>query len=143
MTRVVRVQLPAGLLTYRDGGRRKLVEEARCRMCLREAHVRLLTRHHVVKQAWFKRRTFVVDHGHGGYLIRRHEIRDCDAAIVPLCVPCHIEVERDEVARALLRKVLGAAEVALAVTLRGQDWFDGRYPARSESRSDRVVSAAI
>lgn len=112
---------------WRDAGRRKLHEEGRCRMCQRSSSVRRLTRHHLVPQSWFNRRIFVV----ASVRVDRYLLRDCDANIVPLCQPCHVEVENEESGRAMLRRLLGGQEAGFAVQFRGQDWFDRIYPATS------------
>lgn len=110
--------LPSSLLVYRDGGRSKLREEGRCRLCLRPGYVRKLTRHHVVPKRWFRVTGIPT------------MIRDCDANVVPLCSPCHAWVEAfEDEGRRMLRKVLGGAEATLAIRLRGPDWFEARYPA--------------
>ena len=62
---------------YRDGGRSKVEEEGRCRLCLRDQRIRPLTRHHVVPKRWFRSRGLP------------NSLRDADANIVPLCRPCH------------------------------------------------------
>lgn len=112
---------------YRHGGRTKLEEEGRCRLCLRPSRVRRLTRHHLVPQRWFALR--------GSPII----LRDCDANIVPLCRPCHDWIEIDEEGRRMLRNVLGSAEAGFAVRLLGLAWFDERYPS---ARAGRPVEGA-
>ncbi|SRR5258708_31060805 len=129
------VTVSASLLRYRDGGRSKCREEARCRMCLRPASVRKLTRHHLVDQAWFKKRMALAD---GAEWMRLWRLRDCDVNCIPLCEPCHRAVEEDALARRMLRKALGGAEAAFAIQLRGARWFNARYPAAREGRSPRV-----
>lgn len=119
------------LMLYRCGGRVKLAEERRCRMCLtprRRRGVRRLTRHHIVPQRWRGWRHFDYD---------RYLLRDADANIVPLCDRCHREVEHDEWARRMLRKVLGAAEVAFAIQMMGRAAFDEMYPP-SAAQSRRI-----
>lgn len=56
-------------------------------------------------------------------------LRDAEANIVPLCARCHREVEIDEWARRMLRKVLDQSEIAFAIQLRGKLWFDLAYPS--------------
>lgn len=108
------IAVSAPLLRYRCGGRDKMREEGRCRMCLLPSERRPLTRHHIVPKSWFASMPFM--------------LRDADANIVPLCRRCHDAVERDPAVRRLLRKVLGADEVAFALQVRGPGWFDRRYP---------------
>lgn len=99
------------LLVWRDKR-----EEGRCRMCLRPAAVRPLTRHHVVPRAWLSRSR-----------PRLYVLRNVAANIVPLCRPCHDAVEADPAARRLLRKVLAPDEVAFALAVAGS-WFRRHYP---------------
>lgn len=124
------------LTLYRCGGRVKLAEEARCRMCLtprRRRGVRRLTRHHIVPQRW---------HGWAQFEFDRFRLRDADANIVPLCDRCHRDIERDEWARRMLRKVLGAAEVAFGMQMMGRAAFDRMYPpTAAQSRAIRRRSA--
>lgn len=139
----------AAFVRWRNAGRSKVAEEGRCRMCLRPAAIRQVTRHHVVKQAWWRRHTFLLSgRGSGWRLVPQHVVRDCDAAIVPLCAPCHVAVENEVGARRMLRKVLGAEEAAYAISLRGRSWFDSRYPtsrrghqSRSRLTATRATSA--
>jgi hypothetical protein len=119
------------LVFYRDGGRSKLREEARCRMCLhprRRRGVRQLTRHHIVPQQWFRTR---MQRESGSAWTRLWRLRDAEANIVPLCARCHRDVHADEWARRMLRKVLGANEVAFAIKVFGQASFDAMYPSVS------------
>ncbi len=113
----------AGLLVYRDGGRMKLREEGRCRMCRRHSSVRKLTRHHLIPKRWKGWERFSV------------EVRDCDSNIVPLCAACHGSVETDRVARSMLRKALGSNEVGFILRIRDQAWFDLRYPPTGKQSS--------
>lgn len=113
----VRAGLNPSLIVQRARGWTKVREECRCRMCLRGAELRTLTRHHVVPLAWFRRQGASIA-----------PLRHCDANIVPLCRPCHDLVENTMEGRRLLRKVLGAAEAGFAVCLRGRDWLDRYYP---------------
>lgn len=125
------------LLRFRGGGREKVRQEGRCRMCLRprgpdtavvwiketqqgieyKTGSRTLTRHHLIPQEWFRRQ-----------LAPTRAIRSVDANIVPLCRPCHDEVELDIEGRRMLRRVLGAEEVAFIVQLASENWFEARYP---------------
>lgn len=131
------ISVSQSLLRFRGGGREKVRQEARCRMCERsrgpdtqkewlqgvaggkvfELGSRSLTRHHLTPQWWFK-----------GQPPPTRAIRSVDANIVPLCRPCHDEVEREEGGRRMLRRVLGAEEIALILQLAGEDWFEERYP---------------
>lgn len=128
------IYVPANLLAYRAGGREKVNEEGICRMCRepdewRPGHLaRKMSRHHLVPQRWFEDNKAVCIRS-GFTLLSR--IRDCDANIIPLCTHCHPEVESssDDGARRMLRKVLAKEEAAFAIAVRGQDWFDERYPS--------------
>ena len=124
-----------GLRRNRAGGREKLRDEGRCRMCLKTAaevtasgqHVRgerLLTRHHLVPRTWWSYGTKRREERRSGW----RRLRDADANIVPLCRPCHDLVESDVDGRKLLRKVLSQAEIAYCIQARGQLWFDTYYP---------------
>lgn len=113
-----RAGVSPSLVVQRHKGFAKVREEGRCRMCLRPSAVRPLSRHHLVPQAWFRARPKLAP------------LRHAEANIVPLCDPCHKAVEeRGAHARIELRRLLGAAEVAFVLQLRGQDWLDLRYPA--------------
>lgn len=136
---VVRFTLPETLLVIRQNGRTKCVEEGRCRMCKRPSSVRPLTRHHIVPQVWFKRRSFVLVRDGVGRAIARALIRDVDANVVPLCAPCHAEVEEDMGSRRMLRRLLAASEVAYAIKLRGQEWFERYYPS-VQVPSERIAA---
>lgn len=123
------------LAVWRDAGQTKLRQEGRCRMCERPSAERRLTRHHLVPRAWFAPRLAALS---GDDWFQLWRLRDCDANIVPLCWPCHQAVERDgPPARRMLRKVLGAAEAAFAVAVRGQAWLDERYPASATDSQPR------
>lgn len=105
------------LIVQRNKGFAKVREEGRCRMCRRASDVRPLSRHHLVPQSWFREHPSLAP------------LRHADANIVPFCDPCHQEVEkRGSHARVELRRLLGNAEVAFVLQLRGRDWVDGRYP---------------
>jgi hypothetical protein len=148
------VEVNSSLLRFRGGGREKVRQEARCRMCLRSKgpdsrkeweqslpiaqrepdHMhnvllgelpepkfvgsRSLTRHHLVPEYWFKKQPPAT-----------RAVRSVDANIIPLCRPCHEEVERDKESRRMLRRVLGAEEVAFAIQIATVDWFNSRYPS--------------
>ena len=126
------------LLRFRGGGREKLRQEARCRACLRprgpdsikesridEQHnvvgSRSLTRHHLIPEKWFKHQ-----------LPPTRAVRSVDANIVPLCRPCHVQVESDEEARRMLRRALGSDEVSFMNQLAGEPWTLHRYPRTSQ-----------
>lgn len=104
----------------------KMRAEGHCRMCLRPASVRpitRLTRHHIVPESWFLRQP-----------PHLREIRNAHANIVPLCRPCHDLVDnRDEeeriIARRMLRRTFSQSEIAFAVQVRGIDWLNETYPA--------------
>lgn len=76
-----------------------------------------MSRHHLVPQSWWKAR---------GVKFARY--RNIAANIIPLCRPCHDEVEHDVEARRMLRRVLMQDEVALAIAMRGLAWLDRIYP---------------
>lgn len=106
-------QIPVGLIQWYD----KLAAEKHCRACLRSQDVRPLTRHHLVPQSWWLRR---------GSEFARY--RNVAANVIPLCRPCHDEVERDTEARRMLRRALTQQEITLAISLRGITWLDTLYP---------------
>lgn len=134
------VHISQSMLRFRGGGREKVRQEARCRMCLRPRGPdsrgewvkgtaggkvfaiggRSLTRHHIVPQEWFKHQPPPT-----------RAIRSTDPNIVPLCRPCHDEVELEEEGRRMLRRVLGAEEVAFMLQLAGEDWVNAKYPPSS------------
>jgi hypothetical protein len=129
------VVLSDELALYLDGGRAKMRYEGVCRMCLRPhagrpGSPRWLTRHHLVPKAWCD------DHGIA------FRIRDAEANIIPLCGSCHRDVETDEAARGLLRKVLTQTEIAFAIQLAGKSWFDDRYPDARSRISEALAAAA-
>jgi hypothetical protein len=115
-----RVGLPPALAVSHQKGFAKLRQENRCRMCQRPASVRPLTRHHVVPRSWFKERPKLAC------------LQHADANIVPLCAPCHSDVERPgDHARIELRRLLRPGELAFALRTAGRRWLDRRYPANS------------
>lgn len=100
----------------------KMRSEGHCRMCLRPASVRHLTRHHIVPEAWFLRQP-----------LHLRLIRNAHANIVPLCRLCHDLVDnRDaderEDARRMLRRTFSQSEIAFAVQVRGLKWLNDTYP---------------
>jgi len=100
---------------WTDSG--KVSREGHCRMCLRHGSVRQLSRHHLIPQQWWRQK---------GQLVSR--LRNAGANIVPLCRPCHDEVERDRESRRMLRRVLTQEEIAFVIDVRGEQWFNHRYP---------------
>jgi hypothetical protein len=123
--------LASPLAFYEIGGRMKMEREGRCRMCLtprQRRGSRMLSRHHLVPKAWEGWKLF-------GHL--RYRIRDADANVIPLCLRCHREVETDEWARRMLRKVLGQEEIAFAIQVRGKAWLDARYSPPPQDALDR------
>lgn len=118
-----RAQISPTLIVQRTKGWAKVHEEGRCRMCLRPSSVRPLTRHHLVPQWWFRI--------HPKYGPFRH----ADANIVPLCWPCHRDVESEEPHACIeLRRLLGAAEVAFFIRVATERWFNHRYPVGLKTR---------
>ena len=94
--------------------------EGQCRMCLRPEIVRALTRHHLVPLRWFletrDRRQ------------RYAPIRNVAPNQVPLCRPCHDQVEKTEQGKRELRRVLAPDEVTYIVQLTGYRWLAKHYP---------------
>jgi hypothetical protein len=126
------IYVTESLIRFRGGGREKLRQEARCRMCLRprgpdtpkewaqvggQVGGRTLTRHHIVPERWFKHQ-----------VPPTRALRGVDPNVVPLCRGCHDEVEHDREGRRMLRRVLGTEEIAFAIQIAGEAWFDQRYP---------------
>lgn len=100
----------------------KMRAEGHCRMCLRPASVRPLTRHHIIPESWFLRQP-----------MHLRVVRNAHANIVPLCRPCHDLVDnRDadekKTARRGLRRSFSQSEIAFAVQVRGLDWLNATYP---------------
>jgi hypothetical protein len=100
----------------------KVESEGHCRMCLRPASVRRLTRHHLVPARWWIRQPLPL-----------RSYRNAHAGVIPLCSPCHQLVDakdHDERmgARRMLRRSLTQQEVAFAIFLRGKPWLDRQYP---------------
>lgn len=128
------VQVSQSLVRFRGGGREKLKMEGRCRMCLRprgpdsrielseggpfELGARPLTRHHLLPERWFKHQ-----------LPPTRALRSAEANVVPLCRPCHDEVEWSIESRRMLRRALGPDEVSFMIQLAGEAWVDHRYPS--------------
>lgn len=90
----------------------KFKAEGQCRLCERPARGnggRALTRHRLVPGR------------HGG----RYVTVNC----IPLCRPCHDEVEeQDPVARRMLRPKLWPVEIAYVIKTLGEQWFELMYP---------------
>lgn len=99
---------------------RKIDGEGHCRMCQRPAHVRPLTRHHLVYDSWFRRQP-----------AEMRVYRNAHANIVPLCRPCHDLVHDydDDSGRVLLRRSLTQAEVAFVIAVRDRAWLELAYPS--------------
>ena len=115
------IKLPSQELCSPKLAHRK-IDDGLCRMCLRPAHVRLLTRHHLVPASWFLRQPLPL-----------RMIRNAHANIVPLCRPCHDRVDtRDPMehipARRELRRSLAQQEIAFAIQVRGRAWLEREYP---------------
>lgn len=119
-------------LRFKSGaGKVKVRQEGHCRMCGRAAAelkdlpgspdaVRLMTRHHLVAQEWFR------VHPEWKHL------RGCDANVVPLCRACHdlVELPDGRDYRRELRRVMTQAEIAFVIQVRGKKWLEYRYPLR-------------
>lgn len=114
-----RSSFPEALLVWYD----KLKAEGHCRMCLRPAEVRPLTRHHLIPQNWW-----IASYAHNN---AARSLRNVATNIIPLCRPCHDLVERDVEERRMLRRVLTQAEVAFAIAVRGVHWLERVYPSES------------
>lgn len=97
----------------------KVEREGHCRMCRRPSRVRQLTRHHLIPQEWWRRRGEEIA-----------VLRNAAANIVPLCRPCHDDVEHDLESRRMLRRVLTQTEVAFVIDVIGRMWVENRYPSR-------------
>ncbi len=121
--RTLRVaNIPKSLTSHHPSAVQKCKAEGQCRMCERREVVRQLTQHHVVPIEWW---THVA-------LPYRH-VRNSRANVVPLCRPCHDDVESrvDSVrlpARSMLRRTMSQQEVAFVIAVVGQPWLDARYP---------------
>jgi 5-methylcytosine-specific restriction endonuclease McrA len=116
------VRLPAESLISPRVTQHKILAEGQCRMCGRAHRVRPLTRHHLVPESWFLSQPLPL-----------RLIRNAHANIVPLCRPCHDRVDSREAdertdARRELRRCLGQAEIAFAISVRGKSWLDRYYP---------------
>lgn len=123
------MQLPPRSLRSPKLTATKMTGEGHCRMCQRPAHVRPLTRHHLVPEEWFRRQPVT---------LRRY--RNAHANIVPLCRPCHDLVhDRDDPVpgRVLLRRSLTQAEIAFVIAVRDRAWLELAYPV------SHVAAAAL
>lgn len=119
---VLRTGVNPTLIVQRGKGWIKCREEGCCRMCRRSSMIRPLTRHHVVPLSWFRNRE------------RFAPLRHVDANIVPLCAPCHRDIERRTPhARTELRRLLSNVEIAFVIQVAGQQWLDDRYPSNGRS----------
>lgn len=100
----------------------KMRAEGHCRMCLRPASVRPLTRHHIIPESWFLRQPHHL-----------RVIRNAHANVIPLCRPCHDlvdnrETDERENARRMLRRSFSQSEIAFIIQVRGLDWLNDAYP---------------
>lgn len=116
------VGIPKSLLSHQPSGAEKCRLEGRCRMCGRDAEIRQLTQHHVVPLEWWRD----IDQPY-------RSRRNVNANIVPLCRPCHDEVEsRDDSvrlpARSMLRHTMSQQEIAFAIACVSLHWLDANYP---------------
>lgn len=107
----------------------KARSEGRCRLCLRSWAVRRPTRHRIVP----------------GRLNGRYEPRN----VVPLCRPCHNQVDHWDAtirgpARRMLRAAMWPIEIHHAIARLGRREFDQRYPrpARELVLARRLGSGA-
>lgn len=99
----------------------KLLAEGRCRMCLRDASVRALTRHHLVPQRYYSGVVFA-------------DRRDANENVVPLCRPCHDLIDcgpwsERRPHRVMLRRLLTAGELSSIRRRRDERWLERHYPA--------------
>jgi 5-methylcytosine-specific restriction endonuclease McrA len=113
------VRLPDASLTSPKLTPRKMSAEGRCRKCGKEGH---LTRHHLVPESWFLGQPMVL-----------RQIRNAHANIVPLCRPCHDEVDSKfplvrEGARRMLRSTFSQQEIAFVIAIRSRRWLEENYP---------------
>lgn len=108
--------IPESMIRYYD----KVRAEGHCRMCLRPHAVRALTRHHLIPQVWFLNHTDDK---------RWATWRNVAPNIIPLCRPCHDDVERYDnlTPRRMLRRALTQEEIAFALAVRPK-WFNRWYP---------------
>jgi len=115
---VARTGVNPTLIVQRGKGWIKCREEGACRMCRRSSAIRPVTRHHIVPLSWFRVRP------------RFAPLRNADSNIVPLCEPCHKQVERRNPphARVELRRLLSNREIAFVLQTAGPEWLDWRYP---------------
>jgi 5-methylcytosine-specific restriction endonuclease McrA len=118
-----RVRLPDASLTSTKLTPTKMSAEGRCRKCGDAAHERPLTRHHLVPESWFL-----------GQPIALRQIRNAHANIVPLCRPCHDQVDSKhplvrERARRFLRGTFSQQEIAFIISVIGRSWLEENYPS--------------
>lgn len=115
------IGIPKSLLSHQPSSAEKCRLEGRCRMCGRSAKVRQLTQHHVVPLEWWR-----------DIALEYRSRRNVNANIVPLCRPCHDEVdhwsERRLPARSMLRRTMSQQEVAFAIACAGLPWVEENYP---------------
>lgn len=116
------LQLPPRSLRSPKLTPRKMQGEGHCRMCQRPAHVRPLTRHHLVPEGWFRTQP-----------LELRVYRNAHANIVPLCRPCH-DLVHDRLdsrpGRVLLRRSMTQAEIAFVIAVRDRAWLEAEYPSR-------------
>jgi 5-methylcytosine-specific restriction endonuclease McrA len=114
------VRLPDESLSSTKPTALKLSTEGRCRLCGLE---RPLTRHHLVPESWFLSQP-----------AQLRAIRNAHANIVPLCRPCHDDVDRRhpvarERSRRKLRATLSQQEIAFIIAVRDRAWLELAYPS--------------
>ena len=111
----------------------KREREGRCRLCGRGKHIRSLTRHHLIPKRRRGRFLGPMNHDHN---------------IVPLCRPCHDEVELaierkiDRIVLVYLRRSLTADEVAFIIDYMGIAFLNRMYPSRPERPRQEIVDFA-
>jgi len=122
------LRVSRSLVVFRDKR-----HEGRCRMCQRPEGVRPLTQHHLIPLAWF----------HEQANRRAKVLRNVAANKVPLCRPCHDQVEsrvasEKRQARRELRVLLSPDETAFVIQVAKESWLNRKYPARGVALSNVV-----
>ena len=121
----------------------KIVNEGRCRMCLRSDRVRRLTRHHLVPQRHFEQ--MVIAEKMSRRAMKRR--RDANENVIPLCRVCHDLIDcgtfsDQRLWRAMLRRLLTPGEISAIRRRMGEEWFDRNYPPLAPSGTrERITSS--